>query len=320
MTTTPSPPTPDFAATLRRWRDRSRTVSAVVMERWKRYSAAHLSPRPAPDWAAMPVVGDVDETGPALDAEARQWLNAHQFPAPAEAGESTALVFADADVQQWMGATLRELGWIVTEPLMTSEGWVPARGETTGTGQPATTYTTPSKTFTHARRNDPATSQKAGTTAAANLHITVASHLGRLLLTYQSQHATAPGVGLTAAEAVNSAGLLTDGATGSPWRRVTDLRDMGLLTVLLDGTGARVTRKNESNTDGGVLVITPLGLRAATALMALDEHGYPDYPLDFNGPTEPTLFEELPATLARIALLGLDASATPEVVEGVEGK
>lgn len=315
MTSTPatrpagSRPLPTLAARARVLRDHSR----VALHRWRAYARAYASgrlrPEPAPGWDDIHVVGAPDGLPrvPPLDAEAAQWLHAHQSPVPADAGESTALVFANAQVQQWMGATLRELGWIVTEPVMVSEGWVPARSETTGTGQPATTYTTPSKTFTHARRSDPATAQKAGAAAAANLHITVTSHLGRLLLTYQSQHHTAPGVGLTAAEAVNAAGLLTDGATGSPWRRVTDLRDMGLLTVLLDGTGARVTRKNESNTDGGVLVITPLGLRAAVALKALDEHGFPDYPLDFTGPSEPTLFEELPATLARITEMAATA-------------
>lgn len=306
--TTPLPTTPTLSVLIRRWRDRSR----VVVDRWRRYAVENLRAVPAPDWDDIDLIADADGVAH-LDDEAQAWVQAHQSALPVDAGENTALIFADSAVQQWMATTLRDLNWIVTEPVMVSEGWVPARGESTATGQPATTFTTASKTFTHARRTDPTTAQKAGAAAAANLHITVTSHLGRLLFAYQSQHQSAPGVGLTAAEAVNAAGLLTDGATGSPWRRVTDLRDMGLLTVLLDGTGMRVTRKNESNTDGGVLVVTPLGLRAAAALRALDEHGFPDYPLDFDGPTEPTLFEELPATLARIALLGEtdESAATP---------
>lgn len=186
---------------------------------------------------------------------------------------------------------------------MVTEGWVPARGENLDTGQPAVTFTTPSKTSAHARRNDPATSKSAGAAAAANHSITVNSHQGRLLLAYHAQHLANPGVGLTAAAAVNAADLLTDGATGSPWRRVTELRDLNLLSVLLDETATRVTRKNESNSDGGVLVITPLGLRAAQALIALREHGYPDYPLTFDHPAEEALFEDHAQTLARINAL-----------------
>lgn len=146
-------------------------------------------------------------------------------------------------------------------------------------------------------------SKSAGALAAANQSVTVNSHQGRLLRVYETQHATNAGVGFTAAEAVNAAGLLTDGAHGSPWHRVTDLRDMGLITYLLDATGERVARKNESNSEADVLVITPLGLRACVALLALSDAGYVDYPLNFDGPTADALFEDLAATLARIESL-----------------
>lgn len=279
--------------------------------------AESVSPISAPDWDDI-TVHPASDSGerqifsiPPLDVESTWWLHAHQTPVPDGTPENTALVFATQDVQEWMAATLRDLGWDADAPVMITEGWVPARGERMETGQPVTTFTTASKAFNHARRHDPATSKAAGAAASASQHITVTSHLGRLLFAYHDQHQTHPGVGLTAAEAVNAAGLLTDGATGSPWRRVTDLRDMDLLTHLLDETGARVTRKNDSKTDGGVLVPTPLGLRAATALTVLSMHGYDDYPLNFDGPSEPTLFEELPATLARITTMAeTDAQAS----------
>ena len=300
-----------------RWRDRSR----VVLDRWRAYAADHLRSVPAPGWDDINVISaDTVHPGDLLDAEARDWLHAHQSTPATDVGENTALVFADADVQQWMADTLAELGWIVTAPVMLSEGWVPARGETTTTGQPATTYTTPSKAFS--RKSDPASSKKSGTNAAANQSVTVTSQQGRLLFAFRDQHANRPGVGYTAAEAVNAAGLLTDGATGSPWHRVTDLRDMGLLTFLLDGTGERVSRKNDSNSDGQVLVATPLGLRAAAALSALRDHGYTNYPLSFGGPSEPTLFDELPATLARIAALPpvADTTSDADSAAGVESE
>lgn len=270
--------------------------------------AESVRPIPAPDWDDITVHPATDNgrpvfTIPPLDVESQWWLHAHKTPVPNDTPENTALVFATQSVQEWMAETLRDLGWDADAPVMITEGWVPARGERMETGQPVTTITTASKAFNHARRTDPATSKVAGAAASTSQHITVTSHLGRLLFAYHDQHQTHPGTGLTAAEAVNAAGLLTDGATGSPWRRVTDLRDMKLLTHLLDETSTRVTRKNDSKTDGGVLVPTPLGLRAAAALTVLSMHGYDDYPLDFDGPSEPTLFEELPATLARITTM-----------------
>lgn len=308
---------PTLTERAHQWAARSRIAVSRASVWCSRFTEEHLRARNAPDWTAVETLALSHGLGESpvmvpLDAEAHAWLYAHaSTPAP-DMGEGTALIFADTAVQQWMGATLADLGWIVTEPVMVSEGWVPARGETTSTGQPATTYTTPSKTF--ARKNDPASSKKAGAVAAANQSVTVASQQGSLLFAYHEQHLAKPGVGYTAAEAVTAAGLLTDGATGSPWHRVTDLRDMGLLTVLLDGSGERVTRKNESNSDGQVLVITPLGLRAAVALTALREHGYLHAPLNFDGPTEPTLFEDLSTTLARIAT----QPAAEAVVENVD--
>jgi hypothetical protein len=263
---------------------------------------------PASDDTDNPTVtpGDATtQTAPAdtaLDAESAQWVKAHNSTLVGdEVPPSTALIFADQNVQDWMAQTLTLLGWDVTEPVMLLEGWVPARNETLETGQPVTTYATPSKTSAaFARKNDPKSSKTAGATAAANQSVTVNSHQGRLLRVYEAQHVSNAGVGFTAAEAVNAADLLTDGAHGSPWHRVTDLRDMGLITYLLDSTGQRVTRKNGSNSEGQVLVITPLGQRACAALSALAEHGYTDYPLNFDGPTDDALFEDLPATLARI--------------------
>ena len=69
---------------------------------------------------------------------------------------------------------------------------------------------------------------------------------------------------------------------------------------MLSASAELVTPNNDSNSDGQVLVITPLGLRAAAALTALREHGYLNAPLNFDGYTEPTLFEDLATTLARI--------------------
>lgn len=308
-----------FAASARRLLHRSR----IVLDRWRLYAADRLRPEPAPAWDDMHIISaePAAEATIAMGDEARDWMHAHRSePDPSantgDKGENTALIFANADVQQWMGATLADLGWIVTEPVMLSEGWVPARGETTETGQPATTFTTPSKTF--ARKNDPASSKKAGAIAAANQSVTVSSQQGQLLFAYHEQHLAKPGTGYTAAEAVNAAGLRTDGATGSPWHRVTDLRDMGLLTYLLDGTTARVTRKNDSNSDGQVLVITPLGLRAAAALTALREHGYDNAPLIFDGHTEPTLFEDLSTTLARINATASEAPAHDSTTDAVQ--
>lgn len=297
----------DLAAVLRRWRDRSHAVSLVAVERCKRFAAVYLTPLPAPDWSIFGVdASGVPAAAAGLDIEAQQWLHAHRSAIPDDAGDNTALVFADTAVQQWMAATLAELGWSVSEPVMFSEGWVPARGENTATGQPATVYTTPGGAF--ARKSDPSTSKKAGAAAAANQSVTVTSQQGQLLFAYHARHLSHPGSGYTAAEAVTAAGLRTDGATGSPWHRVSDLHQMGLLTVRLDDTLKRVTRKNESNSEGQVLIITPLGLRAAAALSALREHGYTNYPLNFDGPTEATLFEELPATLARISSLDAPGS------------
>lgn len=269
---------------------------------------------PVPVAAPTPAPSPVAVSG--LGVEADAWVHAHRSAAPpSKTPDGTALIFVDPEVQDWMGETLVGLGWIVTEPVMLTEGWVPARGERTETGQPATTFTTPSRTSAgFARRGDPATAQRAGAVAAAAQSITVNSHQGQLLSAFSAQHTRRPGIGYTAAEAVAAANLLTDGATGSPWRRVTDLRDAGLLTFLLDGTGHRMARKNESNSDGQVLVITPLGLRATVALSALSEHGYPDYPLLFDGHDPAALFEDLPATLARIDTLpAIDASDTAVV-------
>jgi hypothetical protein len=252
--------------------------------------------------ADLPAVTAPHPVAARLDREDALWVRAHRnFIPPAGTPENTALVFADDDFQQWMGETLTSLGWDVHEPAMFTEGWVPARGETLETGQPVTSYTTASKSAGgHARKNDPKTSKKAGAAASANQSITVNSHQGQLLFAYAHQHEANRGHGYTAAEAVGAAGLHTDGATGSPWRRVTDLRDTGFLTHLLDETGQRVVRKNESNSDGAVLVITPLGIAAAKTLTVLRERGIVDEPLSFDDKADPSLFEDLPATLVRL--------------------
>lgn len=247
-----------------------------------------------------PVVKTTGSSLGSLDPESAAWLAAHTHAAPQDTPAGTALVHADDNVQKWMGETLQLLGWDVNEPVLVSEGWVPARGEHTDTGQPYTTYTSPSKTKAFARNSDPTTSKEAGAHAVSRNAVTVASQQGKLLLAYCARHNDRPGQGYTAAEAVAAANLHTDGITGSPWHRVTDLRDMALLTYRLDATGTRTTRKNESKSDADVLVITPLGIRACAVLNRLADAGLYDQPLLFDGPTDDALFEDLGQTLARV--------------------
>lgn len=249
------------------------------------------------------VIKSVSDPKPdlSLSHEDRTWVAAHRSVGEPDIAPATAVVYASQAVQEYFAEVLRTLDWDVTEPVLFTEGWVSARGERTETGQPVTTYATPSKSSAAFSRNsDSKTSRAAGDKAAANQSVTVNSHQGRLLAVFDRQHTTSPGVGYTAAEAVSAAGLLTDGMHGSPWHRVTDLRDMGLLAFLLDDTMERSTRKNGSNSEADVLVITPKGRNVAYALTRLAAAGYRDYPIDFEGHADATLFEDLPATLARI--------------------
>lgn len=237
------------------------------------------------------------------DTDATEWLSAHQDQATS-AAPATTLVHADHDVQQWMAASLRTLGYQVTEPVMLTTGWVPARAHASDQPrrQPFVTLTTPSKTKAFARTTDPATSKAAGVQAAARQAITVKSHQGMLLSAFAAHHARNPQTGFTAAEAVAAAGLHTDGITGSPWHRVTDLRDMGLITPLLDATSGRTRRRNESGSDADVLVLTALGVNAARALANLAAAGHLDEPLIFDGYTAPTLFGQDAQDLAIVTV------------------
>lgn len=243
-------------------------------------------------------------TEPALNAADRAWLSAHQDQIR-PTGSATTMVHADLDVQQWMASTLTDLGWDVVEPVMLATGWVPARAHVNAdaAGQPYPTVTTPTKTRAFARASDPATSKTAGAAAASRQSITVTSHQGLLLGAYARQHAMNPRLGLTAAEAVAAAGILTDGSTGAPWHRVSDLRDLGLLTPLLDNTSARVKRRNDDGkgSEADVNVMTALGVRAAAALADLAAHGYTDEPLVFDGYSAPTLFDAEARRLAFVA-------------------
>lgn len=227
----------------------------------------------------------------AAERDAVEWLTAHQDSVTVDS-PGTSLIHADHDVQRWMVQSLRTLGYQVDEPVMLTAGWVPARNQVTAQpdSQPFVSVTTPTKAKAFARTSDPATSKAAGAAAATRQAITAASHQGMLLAAFATQHASKPGTGFTTAEAVAAAGLHTDGITGSPWHRVTDLRDMGLLTPLLDNTSARVRRRNESKSEADVLVLTTLGVRAARALSNLTAAGYLDEPLVFDGYAAPTLF------------------------------
>lgn len=232
-----------------------------------------------------------------LTGEDRNWLLAHTTAAAAEPGKS--LIHADLSVQQWMATVLTDLGWSIEAPLMVSEGWAPARGQD-ASAQSFVTFTTPSKCSAFARSSDPATAKSAGAAAAARQSITATSHHGLILAEFARAGAARPGRGLTAAEAVVGAGLARDDATGSAWHRVTDLRDRGLITPLLDGTGARTRRRNTSGSEAEVLVLTPLGTRAHAALDALAARGFVDEPLTFDGYVPDTLFGDDAARLAHV--------------------